>query len=348
MPIETPRSLGEYFRSRQNNFNLIRLVAALTVIYGHSYAVVSAKGGADFFTRLIGWSFSGGVAVDTFFVISGFLVTASAMKGNWRRYIAARLLRIYPGLLLCATLLAFGLGALLTTSSGYLQLPEVWRFWWHNGFAIKTEYFLPGVFTGMPDAAIDGVLWSIVIEVRLYILVLVLQLAGVFRRPALFNTLVIAALTLGYLMVDVLSARASSAELRVEALYLLGMFCWVNRDRLPLNEFVLPALLAACAMAKNTDRFVVPYCLTVTYSVFLFAFAPGFGWFRRVGDYSYGVYLYGWPVQQCLVLWDRQIPAWRNALLGCVISLAIGMLSWHFFEKPVLSLKERFSGGLGL
>ena len=335
-----PKSLGDFFQQRENNFNLIRLVASLLVIYGHSYAVVK-MGGADLFTRLIGWGFSGGLAVDMFFVISGFLVTASALKGDWRFYVASRVLRIYPGLLLCVTLTVFVLGPLLTIAPEYWKSPQIWRYWIHNGAAFTTEYFLPGVFADHRDKALNGVLWSVIIEVRLYVLVLILYFLGVLQRRTLFNILVVSALTIGYLAPSFIPLHPGSTDMHVASLFLLGMFCWINREAMVLNEFILLGLLALAAVTLQTDKFVVAYSLLVPYAVFMIAFAPGFGWFRRLGDYSYGVYLYGWPVQQCVLLLDPNMQAWKNALYSCVIAVVLGAISWHCFERPILSLKKR-------
>jgi peptidoglycan/LPS O-acetylase OafA/YrhL len=94
----------------------------------------------------------------------------------------------------------------------------------------------------------------------------------------------------------------------------------------------------------GTSRFIVGYSLVVAYGVFMLAFLPGLGWFRRLGDYSYGIYLYGWPVQQCVLGLDPNMPAWKDALISCPIALGLGIVSWHFFEKPLLSMKDRAAG----
>lgn len=91
-------TLGYLFLNKENNFNFIRIFAAIMVIYGHSNAIVF-DGGVDFVTRYLEWGFTGGIAVDMFFVISGFLVTASVSKGNIFYYFKSRLFRIYPALI---------------------------------------------------------------------------------------------------------------------------------------------------------------------------------------------------------------------------------------------------------
>lgn len=100
------KSLKYLFENNLNNFNFIRLIAATMVIYGHSNAIV-VGGGADFVTRNLNWGFTGGIAVDIFFVISGFLVTASISKGQLSYFIKSRMLRIYPALIFWVAITVF-------------------------------------------------------------------------------------------------------------------------------------------------------------------------------------------------------------------------------------------------
>lgn len=334
------RSLGAYFEQRPNNFNLIRLVAALLVIYGHSYAVV-ASGGADAFTRYVGWGFFGSVGVDSFFVISGFLVTASALKADWRRYVVSRILRIYPGLIVCVLLSVFVLGPLVTTDPGYFRSSQTWRYLIRNGTGFSIEWFLPGVFGDLRDKAVNGVLWSVMLELKLYAIVLGLYLVGILQRRSLFNVLAFAVLTVGYLSPSTMLFGNSPTDLHVCSLYVFGMLLWINRDRIILNEFILLGLLCVAAITQGTNKFVVAIALLIAYSVMMAAYLPGLGWFRKVGDYSYGVYLYGWPVQQLVLKLNHNMSAPMDTLLACLIALAMAAVSWHFLEKPLLSLKDR-------
>ena len=127
----TAPTLAEAWEGGRNNFNLMRLVAAWLVIYGHARAITKA-GGQDLITWLTQFKFAGGVAVDVFFVISGFLIAASLQRNDVRSYLASRALRIVPGLAVCVALSAFVLGPLLTTSADYWHRPEVWRYFWIN------------------------------------------------------------------------------------------------------------------------------------------------------------------------------------------------------------------------
>lgn len=137
------KTLGETFKGSQNNLNLIRLLAALSVIYGHASAV-TGQGPADIFLQLVGFKFIGGVAVDIF-VISGFLITASAMgRHGLKYYVASRLLRIYPALIVCVVFTVLVIGPLFSVADDYFKAGQTWRYFWVNASIYNTEYFLPG------------------------------------------------------------------------------------------------------------------------------------------------------------------------------------------------------------
>ena len=74
---------------------------------------------------------------------------------------------------------------------------------------------------------------------------------------------------------------------------------------------------------------------------FHFAWAPGLHWYNRFGDYSYGIYLYGWPAQQLALMAFPDSSNALNTLLGCLIALAVAVPSWHLIERPAMRLKER-------
>jgi peptidoglycan/LPS O-acetylase OafA/YrhL len=136
-------ALSKVFDARNNSMNIMRLLTALAVIYGHASAV-TGRGPGDIFLQYVGYKFIGGVAVDVFFVLSGFLITASVMSGNGIRYfIASRVLRIYPALIVCCVLSVFLLGSLLTISDQYWQSMDTWRYLLGN-LLPTNKYFLPG------------------------------------------------------------------------------------------------------------------------------------------------------------------------------------------------------------
>jgi len=337
------QSLGQLFARGGNNFNLIRLLAALAVIYGHASAV-SGHGPPDLFLQLVGYKFIGGVAVDVFFVISGFLIAGSANGRNGLLYYSAsRVLRIYPALICCVALTVLVLGPLLTVSTDYFSQKATWEYLWRNMTAWETRYFLPGVFESNHDKAVNGSLWSLVVEVRLYVIVLAFAVSGLFDNRWIFNLVFAVCLLLGYLEPSVWSTMFAYENHREVALmFLIGAFYWVNRDLIPINGLLLLVVLAFAAALRGTSAFGMAYAIALPYLVLWFAFVPGFAWFENVGDYSYGVYLYGWPSQQLVAMWYPRLENWESVLLSSALALACAGVSWHYVESRALALKKHF------
>lgn len=335
-------SLGALFASGRNNFNLIRLLAALAVIYGHA-GVVTGGHETDIFLQFVGYKFIGGVAVDVFFVLSGFLIAGSAESGKGvPYYLASRILRIYPALIVCVLLSVLILGA--GYSSGFqLFSASTWRYVWVNATAINTEYFLPGVFEGRPDRAVNGSLWSVPVEVRMYLIVLALHIPGILKNKTAFNGLFFTGALLLYFQPQwFYPSLLEPSHLHMVGMFLLGSFCWVNRDQIVIRAWILLPLLCFAAAVHRTPQFAYAYVILLPYALWCFAFAPGFAWFDRVGDYSYGVYLYGWPVQQAIASSFPSMPTLQNAAWAGLIALGFGVLSWRFVERPSLRLKRHF------
>ena len=336
-------SLGNLFRNNANNLNLIRLLAAIAVIYGHASAI-TGRGPADIFLQLVGYKFIGGVAVDVFFVISGFLITASAMSGNGiKYYIASRVLRIYPALISCIAISTLILGPVMTSTSTYWTDSKTWNYFFWNASALKTEYFLPGVFESLHDRAINGSLWSIVVEVRLYIAIGFLALLNIIKHRTLFNILFFSVLTLSFLIPEFsLIISPYENHRHVALMFILGAFAWVNRQDIPVNPAILLGLLMFSASQHGTPGFGFSYCLLLGYSIFYLAFLPGLAWFNKVGDFSYGVYLYGWISQQMTVYFFPNFSNFENAIYASLIALTAAYFSWTFIEKPSLRFRHFF------
>ena len=182
------QTLADLFVGKNNNLTFIRLVAALSVIYGHTSAIVYGAP-ADWVAVTTGYAFLGGVAVDLFFLISGFLVTASILNGGVKNYVVSRILRIYPALWVNLILVTFVLGSMVTTLSvsEYIIHEDVWTYFIGLAFTYKGGFFLHGVFTQNHNQAVNGSIWSVLIEVWLYIVVAFFYIFRIMRSRAIFN-----------------------------------------------------------------------------------------------------------------------------------------------------------------
>lgn len=332
-------SVGELFSTRINNFHLLRLLAALAVIYGHSYPIVGS-GGGDIYLQLVGNKFIGGLAVDIFFVASGFLVASSLERGSLKRYLWARSLRIFPALMVACGLTVFLLGPLLTVNNDYWSDAQTWRYLVNNALMIRTEYFLPGVFAGNSDPAVNGSLWSLPIEFRLYLVFFALAFFGLLQRER-FTVLSIALLLAGLVIVPRCPVFTQYANwVNCTFLFFAGALVWKRRDEVQLSPWGVFGLIALAMMTHGTPAFTVAYSLALVYFVFVFALCMHLPEIRS-RDISYGVYLYGWPVQQLLAQLLPSGSAVSNAVLASVIVCVLAVASWELVEKPMLSLKNR-------
>lgn len=297
-----------------------------------------------FFLQLVGFKFIGGVAVDAFFVISGFLITASAASNKGLKYyLASRVLRIYPALIVCICLTVFIIGSLLTSASAYWSSSETWTYFWKNITLANTVYNLPGVFEGLHSNAVNGSLWSLYVEVRLYAIIALVSLMGILGNRSLYNFLFFVALISSFLTPDVWTfVFEYETHRHVALMFMIGSFAWVNRDRLTVTPWVLMVLLFCAAATHGTPTFGMVYNLLLPYVVLTLAFCPGGAWFNKFSDYSYGVYLYGWLSQQLIMSLYPDASNMKNTILSCILAFVFAFASWHLIEKPAMRLRVYF------
>lgn len=179
-----------------NNFTLLRLLAAFSVLYGHSYALsMGLHGGEDPVSlRLIYyWGESlPSLAVDLFFVASGFLVTASyCQRNDLYAFTEARLLRIFPGLIVAVLFCVLVVGPISTTLSlsDYFSSPSIFSYIKHNISLLNgIQFDLPSVFTSNPyPGSVNGSLWTLPIEFWMYIVVAVLGACAILQDRRFYN-----------------------------------------------------------------------------------------------------------------------------------------------------------------
>lgn len=339
-------TLSNVFKGRENNLTMIRLLAAFSVIYGHSYAVVKDAGVDCVSKATKGFAFSGGVAVDLFFIISGFLVTASIINGGLKKYAISRILRIYPALWINLILIVFIAGPIVTNMPvfDYLKHRETWKYFLNLFFTYDVSFFLPGVFESNHNTAANGSIWSVIIEVRMYIVVAAAYIAGLLKSRSVYNSVFFSVLVFGWANPEILKPYFSSdTDIHVCMLFYIGSFLYVNRDDVPVTPFLFLAALLIAGMTVGTDRFAFAYAFLLSVFFITTCFFSQFSWLDRFGDCSYGVYLYGWPVQQ---LWMHFFPGMtsiQNAFFSIISAFALSALSWHYIEKPALSFKDRLN-----
>ena len=289
----------------------------------------------------------GVVGVFVFFVISGFLVTQSfETTGSPLRFAAKRALRIYPGLAACILVCAFVLGALVTRLplTAYLRSAGTYDFLLNN-LALNIEHnSLPGVhFTGYGVGDIvNGPLWSLPCEVVMYLMVLAL---GSLRLLRLWVLLPLLALGLGCLWFDTASSDWFIGSVGwLLGFFVAGMILYKLRGRRIFTGRIALIALAGLVASVPLHAFILLFPLFGAYLVIYLALERRLPVIAaaRFGDLSYGLYIYGWPVEQALLYVTNGALAWWQLFpLALAVSAALAFLSWHVVEKPALRLKPR-------
>jgi peptidoglycan/LPS O-acetylase OafA/YrhL len=337
---------------RANNFDGLRLLAATSVIFSHAFLL--SQGGQDNEPLMLitgGQTILGVVGVFVFFVISGFLVTQSFEATDAPlRFLAKRALRIYPGFALCILLCTFVLGPLVTALPlrQYLASAGTYDFLVNNLTMNVEHNSLPGVrFTGFDIGTIvDGPLWSLPCEVMMYLMVLVL---GSLRLLRLWTLTPLLALGLVCIWLDTASGKYFIGDFLGSVGWLLGFFVagmilYKLRGSRLFDARVALAALVGLIVSVPLGQFILLFPLFGAYLIIYLALAP---WLpiipaARFGDLSYGLYIYGWPVEQTLLhARDGGLAWWQLFPLALLITAAIAFVSWHLLEKRALRLKPR-------
>jgi len=358
-----PAPLATLFRGRHNSIGFLRWTLAALVVVDHSFPVGGFSGGVDpTWTLTRGQDSLGGIAVAGFFVLSGFLVTrswfssASVFRFVWRRF-----LRIFPGFWVCliATVFVFapiawwhehgtltGLFSLEADSPRHYVTANFWLHihQWNIDHMFSSSQFAN---TGY-EVAWNGSLWTLVYEFKCYLLLAGLGLAGVLTLPS-----VVAILTLicyGFMLSWKINPEWAPLLLpilgdvnvaRFLFLFLLGSLFALYADRIVIDDRLgILALLLTGLSLRQGGWLLIGYP-AFAYLLMWASIRLPLAWFERPGDFSYGTYIYAFPVQMLLAesgLRRHGVGAFVAGSIGATTVVAVA--SWHLIEKRALRLKN--------
>jgi peptidoglycan/LPS O-acetylase OafA/YrhL len=346
-------ALANYAEGHDNNFNLLRFTAASAVLGAHCWPLSGGSDVADPLYGLIGITM-GGLAVQIFFGISGFLV-ASSWTRNPRTvsFLAARILRIFPALFVVLVATAFVLGPAMTVLplQEYFSSFATWIYV-PTGLALLKAPGgrLPGVFAEAPyPFTLNGSLWTLFFEVGLYCLIMAIGLIG-WLRPRRFG-IVLLGLAIAAAAVSLLPIARTSAILANFALvtspFLTGTTAWIWRDRISVR-WPWPVLFVAvttAALLLGMPATNPLFSMAIASLALYVALVPGghIRSFNHLGDYSYGIYIYAFPVQQTIASLFPRIGVGGLFAASFPVSLCLAIFSWHLIESPAMRVRNRFT-----
>ena len=346
--------LALYADKDDNSYGVVRLLAALCVVYTHSFGVVGGWSTPEPLVASTGMSL-GAHAVHVFFALSGFMVAASFERSSGvTDFVLARTLRVMPALIVVNLLIVVAGGLILTNAAAadYWTIDNAGRFFARTVLSFSVGVPLLGVFADNPvPGAINIPIWTIRFEVLAYASLLLLLTAMALMRlrgmARLWPVIAILAVSAGWLggAPDAESFSFAEQLARFFLAFYLGVAAWIARDRVPVGLPILLATAAGATLALATAS-------ALSYPLMILAVAYGSFWLGsfRMGalqrwtartDLSYGVYIIGFFVQQWLAWALPGLNSYGNAGLAMLIAAGAAWLSWTFVERPALNRRRR-------
>lgn len=334
-------TLKETSKGRNNNLDFIRFIAASLVILCHAYPISMGKEYTDLLGRITNNQIHfGNLAVCIFFLYGGFLIAKSAERlQNTGAYFKARILRIFPCLIVVTFILTFVAGPILTTypAGEYFSRKETYQYLLNSVMVLVHD--LPGVFEGnIYGQTVNGPLWTLPIEFLCYIMCFLALKTGFMNEKRMKWTVPLFAA--GYIGIKLLlgSNELLASALRPVGLFYAGMLYYVYRDKIKLKwqiavlSFLALVLCTYVGILGGTIFLFLPYIL----------FYVGYGTrykfsnFAKYGEVSYGMYLCGWPIQQILCMqFGGTMKPLVNFFLALPLAVLCGYLLNRLVEMPI-------------
>ena len=329
---------------RDNNFNLLRLLAAIGVLISHAYPISLGQDAVQPLSAILGGISLGKLSVMMFFSISGFFITRSfEQRKTLAGFMQARVLRLFPALIVMLAVTVLVAAVALTKAPQGVFWTAVPEYFLRNGTLFFLRYDLPGVFAANPyGPAINGSLWTLNYEVLCYLGVVLAGLSGVLMRPRIF-ALALLGFALAYSANRLYPQHPRLDGLLMLALpFLIGMSFWVWRRVIPLSAPLALLLLGLAYLSRHTPVLEPLLSLAMAYAVFVIGYAkiPVLAAYNGFGDYSYGTYLYAFPIQQIVAGMGITVPL-TNIALALPLTLLCAVLSWYLVEAPAMRLRDR-------
>jgi peptidoglycan/LPS O-acetylase OafA/YrhL len=341
--LYTGKPLGEHIENdSRNNFRLIRLIAALMVLETHSHLMPGEE--KNHYADSFHISYLG---LPSFFFLSGLLVTQSLYKSSsWKNFLWKRLLRIYPSACLSVLLAAWIMGPFVTSFDlkTYFSSPTLYQYLLTCSL-LHINFLLPGVFSHsvLNTAAVNASLWTISMELKLYMGLLAVWMAKIPGKRKLLAVLIATLVTAYFFSGEIPVSQHLSPYLTYGVQFLNGVFCYLHKDKIIPRGFWLLLLPLAFAASLWLDIFSFTAYLLIP-ALIIFAATHGVSYLKKItprADLSYGIYVFAFPVQQLVANYLHPAGPFMLFILSVIAVSPLAILSWYGVEKRALLLKGR-------
>ncbi|PHR62353.1 MAG: hypothetical protein COA47_04615 [Robiginitomaculum sp.] len=348
-------TLGQKLDDSVNLFTPLRMILALGVLLGHSYVVHLGRTVPEplhLFNLTLSY-----ISVNGFFILSGLLITRSIDRNSdLIRFFTARFLRLYPAMVVMTLLAAFVIGPMVSAlpMAAYFADPMVWRYVCDVLTFGNTSGGPPQIFAQNPfDGEWSASLWTLRYEAMAYAGTALLAVLGLNRSKTAMLAVFVA--VTGFFVAVRLFPQILPDPLvhlsRFGMTYLLGALLYVYRDQIKLSWVIgaVTVILAATFGwfgSQASFEILLNFVLAAGLLLIGFAKLPFAAKLSRMPDFSYGVYIWQWPIMQALWYFEIARSPLVTMALAIPASIAVGALSWYLLEKPALALKTPLAGAI--
>ena len=332
----------------ENNFDFLRLVFSSAVILSHSFPLT---GKDEFFASITNGQLGlGSLSVDIFFILSGYLIfTSLKYSKTIKNYIWKRVLRLYPALIILM-LISLAILPFFYKGNSIFSEKEYWTYLPNNLSLYKVQFFINGIFESNPyPKAINGSLWSLSYEFTMYI---ILVLLFPFKKSKYIFHIILVCFIASYALYifkpNFLSKLFNHIYLDTKELYrlstyfLAGSLLYFVKFEKFNNIYTRISLLILLFLSLYFTLFKVVAPLTLPVLILLIGtlktkYISSIG--EKFGDISYGVYIYGFIVQQIFMNY-LNLNVIELTIYSITVTYFVAYLSWHYVEKPMQKYKN--------
>ncbi len=335
---------------KKNNIGFIRLLFAYLVIISHSPQLIDNNATREYFYLLTGTVDLGALAVNGFFLFSGYLIYQSYKNSSsFFNWLMRRVLRIYPAFIVVWFACVF---IVVPLSGATYLLSEYTNVEWIR-MMLKVFFLsvphIDGLYEATGIHTINGSLWTIRYEFLCYMLIPLIALLGMNKRSCFIALFISTAI---YLYTKIVSdfgidtpfSLSAALMSRLACAFLIGVFFNKYKDEIVWSYKLSFACFILLIVSLNSPIFAtLGFNLFGGYLLFNFAFNFKNSIIQKINnsyDISYGVYIYAWPIQTLIIQNQPDISPWLLSALSILIASTLGVLSWVFIEKPFLKLKK--------
>lgn len=342
-------TIANAYNPKENGIGFMRLFFALFVIVQHGFAL---NNNIDPLSRL-GLSSFGSFGVNGFFILSGYLITASWL--NSKSYISfswRRILRVFPAFVVCLFFTGFIISPLMTIiNNGNIDIvffKQQLSYIYKNLLLIIYQPDITNLTINHHEHSLNGSLWTLSWEFGFYILLAIAGTLGLLskRKKILFIAIIL--YIISYWMSDCkctifFKYYTSQRVTILPFMFGLGVLAYLFKHKIPNNTLLFIICIIGWALDLKYNHVMPIYPFFFLYMMLWLMVNLPIKSFEKHGDYSYGIYIYHYPIiQLILLIYNFNVNPWILSLIAIVPTGILAYLSWHYIEKPALSFKNYF------